>query len=103
MSPEFLQCQIEVGTRVCKTLGEARDELTMLRSTIADVAGNFGLAPIAASTHPFANWKDQHHTRHPREGGDPGRRTPKRAALDACLRRHDGFFLSPHPCERRDP
>ena len=62
VSPEFLQCQIEVGTRVCKTLPDARSELTMLRSTIAEVAGQFGLAPIAASTHPFANWKDQHHT-----------------------------------------
>ena len=62
VSPEFLQCQIEVGTRVCKTLSEARSELTMLRSSIAEVAGQFGLAPIAASTHPFANWKDQQHT-----------------------------------------
>ncbi|MCP4320110.1 MAG: carboxylate-amine ligase [Hyphomicrobiales bacterium] len=62
VSPEFLQCQIEVGTRVCKTIAEAREELIHLRSTIADVARNFGLAPIAASTHPFAKWADQHHT-----------------------------------------
>ena len=45
----YLQCQIEVGTRVCKTMSEARSELTMLRSSIADVAGKFGLAPIAIS------------------------------------------------------
>ena len=62
VSPEFLQCQIEVGTRVCQTLDDARGELTMLRSSIAQVAEQFGLAPIAASTHPFARWKDQHHT-----------------------------------------
>ena len=62
VSPEFLQCQIEIGTRVCKTVGEVRNDLARLRSTIAERAGEFGLAPIAASTHPFANWVDQHHT-----------------------------------------
>lgn len=62
VSPEFMACQIEVGTRVCQTLGEARTDLARLRCTIADVAADHGLAPIAASTHPFASWTDQHHT-----------------------------------------
>ncbi|MCP5088099.1 MAG: carboxylate-amine ligase [Rhodobacteraceae bacterium] len=62
VSPEFLQCQIEVGTRVCKTVADAREDLVRLRSTIAKVAANYGLAPLAASCHPFADWKDQHHT-----------------------------------------
>ncbi len=62
VSPEFLQCQIEIGTKVCKDIKEARRQLKHLRSTIAEVAGRFGLAPIAASTHPFADWADQHHT-----------------------------------------
>ena len=62
VSPEFLQCQIEVGTRVCKSVGEIRDDLWHLRQTIARVANDFGLAPIAASTHPFADWADQLHT-----------------------------------------
>lgn len=62
VSPEFLQCQIEIGTRVCKTIQDARDELTHLRGTISEVASKFDLAPIAASTHPFASWADQHHT-----------------------------------------
>ena len=62
VSPEFLQCQIEIGTRVCRNVTETREELTHLRAKIAELAGEFGLAPIAASTHPFANWADQHHT-----------------------------------------
>ncbi len=62
VSPEFLQCQIEVGTRVCKTVKEARADLAHLRRTIADIAGEHGLAPIAASTHPFADWTAQRHT-----------------------------------------
>ena len=62
VSPEFLQCQIEVATRVCTTIGEARADLAHLRRTIAALADDHGLAPIAASTHPFAKWADQHHT-----------------------------------------
>ncbi|MEO1198426.1 MAG: carboxylate-amine ligase [Pseudomonadota bacterium] len=62
VAPEFLKCQIEVGTPVCGTLAEARERLATLRSTIAAVAAGYGLAPIAASTHPFANWRDQRHT-----------------------------------------
>lgn len=62
VSPEFLQCQIEVGTRVCGSVQEARDDLGHLRQTIVKHAGKHNLAPIAASTHPFALWQDQHHT-----------------------------------------
>ncbi|ALJ35771.1 carboxylate-amine ligase [Azospirillum brasilense] len=60
--PEFLRCQIEVGTPVCATLAEARAELARLRATVAGVARAHNLAPIAASTHPFAAWEPQKHT-----------------------------------------
>ena len=60
--PEFLQSQIEVGTRVCATVAEARADLARLRATVAEVAGRYGLAPIAASTHPFAKVTSQRHT-----------------------------------------
>jgi carboxylate-amine ligase len=62
VSPEFLRSQIEVGTSVCKSMQEARDQLVHLRSTIGRIADEFGLAPIAASTHPFAEWWAQQHT-----------------------------------------
>lgn len=62
VSPEFLQCQIEIGTRVCSNMDDARKDLRRLRSTVAREAAKFGLAPIAVSCHPFADWKDQHHT-----------------------------------------
>src|SRR5688500_1827172 len=62
VSPEFLRSQIEVGTRVCNSMQEARNELVKLRTTVATIAGEFGLAPIAASTHPFAKWASQQHT-----------------------------------------
>ncbi|MFQ6548424.1 carboxylate-amine ligase [Aestuariibius sp. 2305UL40-4] len=62
VSPEFLKCQIEIGTGVCKDVGEAREELSHLRRTIAKHASEYGLAPIAAACHPFADWKKQIHT-----------------------------------------
>lgn len=62
VSPEFLQCQVEIGTRVCATVGAVRDDLRRLRSVVAKRAAEYGLAPIAASCHPSADWKDQSHT-----------------------------------------
>ncbi|MFO7920821.1 MAG: glutamate-cysteine ligase family protein, partial [Nioella sp.] len=40
VSPEFLQCQIEIGTRVCTGINEAREDLKRLRSTVARVAAS---------------------------------------------------------------
>lgn len=54
VGPEFFQSQIEVGTKVCQTPEEARRDLSQLRQLIVSHAGKLGLAPIAASTHPFA-------------------------------------------------
>ncbi|MBK1695812.1 carboxylate-amine ligase [Rhodovibrio salinarum] len=62
VSPEFLRCQIEVGTGVNDTLHGCREELRELRRTVADVVNAYDLAPIAASTHPFAAWTSQKHT-----------------------------------------
>ena len=62
VSPEFLRCQIEVGTKVCRTIADARSDLQRLRGTIARQAERFGLAPLAISCHPTADWKDQNHT-----------------------------------------
>ncbi|KMK67420.1 carboxylate-amine ligase [Puniceibacterium sp. IMCC21224] len=62
VSPEFLQCQIEVGTKVCAGVSGARGDLKRLRSTVAREAARYGLAPIAASCHPLADWKNQSHT-----------------------------------------
>ncbi len=68
VSREFLQSQIEVGTSKCANIKEAAAELAFLRRNVAEVADQYGLAPIAASTHPFAAWGAQKHT--PRERYD---------------------------------
>lgn len=66
VAPEFMRCQIEVGTKVCATIDDARAELTHLRHTIAQLAGEYGLAPIASACHPTADWTDQVHRDKPR-------------------------------------
>ena len=62
VTPEFLRAQIEVGTKVCNSIAEATEELRALRRCIRDVAESHGLAMIAASTHPIADWDVQKHT-----------------------------------------
>jgi carboxylate-amine ligase len=56
---ELLQAQVEVGTTVCRDVGAVRAQLLELRATVAATAREFGMAMIAASTHPFANWRAQ--------------------------------------------
>jgi carboxylate-amine ligase len=62
VTSELLRSQIEVGTKVCRNIQEAHEDLSRLRRSIIDVASNHGLAPIAASTHPFSSWTEQKHT-----------------------------------------
>jgi carboxylate-amine ligase len=62
VSPEFLRAQIEVETRVCNDLAEARADLSNLRMQVAKVAAGHGLAIICSATHPFADWERQKHT-----------------------------------------
>ena len=54
VTTELMQCQIEIGTRVCNTVQEGRDELIRLRRGVSDVVREYGFEIIAASTHPFA-------------------------------------------------
>ncbi len=63
VTTELLRSQIEVGTKVCRNVQEAREDLARLRRSIIDVTARHGLAPIAASTHPFSRWSEQKHTR----------------------------------------
>ncbi len=56
---EFLKSQIEVNTRVARSIPEATQMLAELRGTIIDIAAEFDLLPIAASTHPFSHWSEQ--------------------------------------------
>ena len=54
VSPEFLATQIEIGTSICHSFSDARAQIGQFRSAIGEIAREYGLAPIAAATHPFA-------------------------------------------------
>jgi len=62
VTPEFMRSQIEIGTRICRSIAEVRESLAVLRGAVIDVADEHGLAPLAVSTHPFAVWASQKHT-----------------------------------------
>jgi carboxylate-amine ligase len=62
VTSELLRSQIEIGTKVCENIKEATVELRRLRRIIIDVAANYGMAPIASSTHPFSRWSEQKQT-----------------------------------------
>ena len=63
VSPELMRAQIEVGTPVCGLVADVRRELGRLRRQIGEICNQFGYAPIAASTHPFASWTQQKQTK----------------------------------------
>ncbi|MBT5432546.1 MAG: carboxylate-amine ligase [Rhodospirillaceae bacterium] len=69
VSNEFLRAQVEIGTRVCKDISEVREELKRLRSGVIGVADGYGLAPIASSTHPFGDWRNQDYVQKERYEG----------------------------------
>ncbi len=62
VTAELLRSQIEIGTKVCNSVQEAREDLARLRRIVIDNAAKHNLAPIAASTHPFSAWTEQKHT-----------------------------------------
>lgn len=59
VKPEMIQSQVEVGTGICQDIGEARADISRLRSIVSHLARQKGLAIVAASTHPISQWKDQ--------------------------------------------
>ena len=63
---EMHQAVVEVGTHICRNTEEARKEVSKLRLTVAQLAGDMGLRIGAAGTHPFSHWQYQLITEHPR-------------------------------------
>ncbi|MEM7350243.1 MAG: carboxylate-amine ligase [Acidobacteriota bacterium] len=59
IKPEFMRSQVEVGSKICRDIPEARAEVIRLRRTIHGLAEERGLRMVAASTHPFSRWSDQ--------------------------------------------
>jgi carboxylate-amine ligase len=56
---ELHQSVIEVGTRVCRNITEAQEDLFDLRRNMIRLAEENGLCLVAGATHPFADWRSQ--------------------------------------------
>ena len=50
---------IEVGTRVCRNIDEAREDIYELRREMIKLAREHKLELVAGATHPFADWRTQ--------------------------------------------
>jgi glutamate---cysteine ligase / carboxylate-amine ligase len=50
---------VEVGTRVCRNIDEAREDICDLRREMIKLAREHGLELVAGATHPFADWRTQ--------------------------------------------
>jgi len=59
IKPEMMQSVVEVGTKICRDISEARDEITRLRGTLAALLRPAGLRLASAGTHPFSHWQEQ--------------------------------------------
>ena len=66
---ELHQSMVELGTPVCATAAEAKEELLRQRAFISRLAQEKGLAIVAAATHPMSHWSDQEVTPFPRYQG----------------------------------
>lgn len=56
---EMHQSMVETGTGICNSVADVRRELIELRTGLAALARKGGLRIVAASTHPFSDWKTQ--------------------------------------------
>ncbi|MET3893513.1 carboxylate-amine ligase [Bosea sp. OAE506] len=56
---EMLQSQIEVATPICRTMAQARQSLTKLRTGLAGLALEHDMLLLACGTHPSAAWSRQ--------------------------------------------
>src|SRR2546426_12739825 len=70
---ELHQSVVEVGTSVCSSIKEAKEEVKKLRRDMVKLARGKGLRLAPAATHPFADWREQGSTtdqRYKENGGE---------------------------------
>jgi carboxylate-amine ligase len=59
VKPEMHQSVIELGTGICKDIGEVRRDIAETRTEIIRLAARRGLRVAASGSHPFSDWADQ--------------------------------------------
>ena len=59
VKPEMHQSVVELGTEICRDIGDARQHVVSLRTELANLAGRAGLKIASVGTHPLSHWRDQ--------------------------------------------
>jgi carboxylate-amine ligase len=59
IKPEMHQSVVELGTKICQSIVDARAHVIELRSRLAELAARSGLKIASVGTHPFSHWRDQ--------------------------------------------
>jgi len=59
IKPEMHQSVVELGTKICQSIVDARAHVIELRSRLAELAGKASLKIASVGTHPFSHWRDQ--------------------------------------------
>ncbi|MBD2755776.1 carboxylate-amine ligase [Spirosoma validum] len=59
VSQELYLAQIEIGTSVCQSMEQVRQELQRLRGEVIASAQKANSRIVAAGTHPFSHWQEQ--------------------------------------------
>jgi carboxylate-amine ligase len=63
---ELHQSVVEIGSKICADIKEARSEVTRTRATICSIAKQHGLRIGAAGTHPTTHWEEVATNENPR-------------------------------------
>ncbi len=59
IKPELHQSIVEIGTKPCLTIQDARADLFKMRRMVTEMAREQGAAIAAAGTHPISSWQRQ--------------------------------------------
>jgi carboxylate-amine ligase len=66
LKPELMQSYVEINTDVCKTVSEARKDLSGKLDKLYKAASANDMRILWAGSHPFSTWMDQEITPSPR-------------------------------------
>ncbi|MBI1355172.1 MAG: YbdK family carboxylate-amine ligase [Acidobacteria bacterium] len=62
VKPELMQCYLEINTDICRTAGEAREDLAASLREADAVAESLGVGLYWSASHPFSLWEEQEPT-----------------------------------------
>ncbi len=57
--PEMTEGMIEISTDVCRTWGDAQQQLGQIRDALVSCADKLNIAVVGGGTHPFQQWHQQ--------------------------------------------